>query len=121
MVHLACVDPANTTSLAVDSSLKKTLPTVLYEPLSGVPGSLALLEKPFRSKDAPYPGRWIFDMQAKGEVGKICIWDRPGYGFSQIISSSDLGIVADAVWEALELAGETKASKFLLAAEGYGG
>jgi pimeloyl-ACP methyl ester carboxylesterase len=83
---------------------------------------LALFADPLvpSSSDAVNPGRWLLDLQEKGDVGKVCIWDRPGYGFSQVLSNADLGDVADSLWQALETAGETQ-NKFMLVGEGYGG
>ncbi|ORY34831.1 hypothetical protein BCR39DRAFT_132887 [Naematelia encephala] len=122
-VHLACMDPpANLTRHQSLTRKPKTLPTVLYEPPSGVPGSLALLSTPLppAGESAENPGRWILDLQAAGEVGRVCVWDRPGYGFSEVMSTADLGDVADALWAALSEANEAKSS-FALIGEGYGG
>jgi hypothetical protein len=71
--------------------------------------------------DAVNPGRWLFDLQTQGKVGRVCTWDRPGYGFSQVLNNADLGKVADALWLALKASGETRGREFLLAGEGYGG
>lgn len=129
-VHLACQDPPNSTSILTNSlPLKqpKKLPTIIYEPSSGIPGSIALLDSvlPPSSVNATNPGRWLFDLQEQGEVGRVCVWDRPGYGFSEVLGSADLGLVADSLWLALEAAGEVDIAKkghgFLLAGEGYGG
>lgn len=119
-VHLACVDPRNSSRSHAAGSLA---PTILYEPPSGVPGSLALLETPLPPSDetAHNPGRWLLDMQERGEVGKVCAWDRPGYGFSDVLVHADLGQVTDVLWQALKEQGETKDSKFMLVGEGYGG
>ena len=99
------------------------LPTIFYESPSGVPGSLALLDVPLPpgTIEAENPGRWLFDLQQKGGLGRVCTWDRPGYGFSDVMSDADLGSIADALWLALDGAGETKGRKFTLVGEGYGG
>jgi pimeloyl-ACP methyl ester carboxylesterase len=129
-VHLACVDPPNLTHIAGSQpytppleAAPHDLPTTLYESASGVPGSLALLDIPLipSSEDAVNPGRWLFDLQTEGKVGRVCTWDRPGYGFSQVLGNADLGKVADALWLALESAGETEGREFVLVGEGYGG
>lgn len=105
----------------------KKLPTIIYEPSSGIPGSIALLDSvlPPSSVNATNPGGWLLDMQEQGEVGRVCVWDRPGYGFSEVLESADLGLVAEALYLALEAAGEVDIAKkgtgFLLAGEGYGG
>lgn len=114
-VHLACSSPSNSTEL-------KSQPTIIYESSSGVPGSLAVLDYPPipSASDAHLPGQWLFDMQDRGEVGRVCVWDRPGYGFSEVLGNADLGKVADALWLALKAHGETK-QKFTLVGEGYGG
>jgi pimeloyl-ACP methyl ester carboxylesterase len=120
-IHLACQDASDS------STAKKHLPTIIYEPSSGIPGSLALLETPLvpSSVNATNPGRWLFDMQAKGHVGRVCVWDRPGYGFSEVLSSADLGMVADALYKVLDSQGEVKKAEtgagFMLVGEGYGG
>ncbi|ORX37835.1 hypothetical protein BD324DRAFT_623489 [Kockovaella imperatae] len=126
-VHLACVDPINSTasSFLVQSKGKKEskLPTVLYESPSGVPGSLALLNHPLPPSDldAENPGKWIFDLQSQGHVGRVCVWDRPGYGFSDVLSGADLGNVADTLYSALDLSDNIgKNGQFVLVGEGYG-
>ena len=102
-------------------------PTIIYEPSSGVPGSLALLDTPLppASAEAENPGRWLMDMQEKGEIGRVCVWDRPGYGFSEVLAGADLGNVADTLYQVLESLGEIKEAEggvgFMLIGEGYGG
>ncbi|WVR08105.1 hypothetical protein IAU60_005151 [Kwoniella sp. DSM 27419] len=111
-IHLAC-SPGNS-----------SLPTIVYTSSSGVPGSLALLPTPLvpASEDAENPGRWLFDMQEQGQVGRVCTWDRPGYGFSDVLSDADLGGVSDALWDALQATNVTHKRKgLLLVGEGYGG
>jgi len=130
-VHLACTDPPPTNRSELQSTLERNrgsrlktqLPTIIYESPSGVPGSLALLDIPLPpgSEDSENPGRWIFDLQQQGGLGRVCTWDRPGYGFSEVMSNADLGGVADALWLALDQAGESKGRKFMLVGEGYGG
>jgi pimeloyl-ACP methyl ester carboxylesterase len=63
-------------------------------------------------------------MQEAGHVGRVCVWDRPGYGFSEILDSADLGRVSDALYRVLDQAGEIAGAKkagFMLVGEGYGG
>ncbi|KAK8849618.1 hypothetical protein IAR55_004953 [Kwoniella newhampshirensis] len=113
-VHIACT-PAPSNS---------SLPTVIYTSPSGVPGSLALFPSPLVPSgiDATNPGRWIFDLQEKDQVGRVCTWDRPGYGFSDVLGGADLGIVADSLWLALKGVNETDKSRGLvMVGEGYGG
>lgn len=112
-------------------------PTIIYEAPSGVPGSIAHLTparvpsstNPFPiprppnngtdiSGSSPYPGSWILSLQNTHKVGRVCVWDRPGYGFSES-GSVELGQVADALWEALGKAGEK--GPYLLVGDGYGG
>ncbi|RXK41819.1 hypothetical protein M231_00818 [Tremella mesenterica] len=121
-VHLACVEPGNATeNIGRFPYRRHDLPTILYEAPSGVPGSLAILNPAVSLNNDDIPGRWIFEMQEKGEVGRVCIWDRPGYGFSEVLPRADLGDVVDALWLALEQAEVTKNIKFVLVGEGYGG
>ena len=127
-VHLACTDAPNRNrthhkSLLAAPRSSANVPTILYESPSGVPGSLALLDVPLPpgSEDAENPGRWIFDLQQRGELGRVCVWDRPGYGFSEVMNDADLGGIADALWLALNQAGEIDGRKFMLVGEGYGG
>lgn len=114
------------------------VPTIIYEAPSGVPGSIAHLKparlpyknNPFpvprppnngtvdESQSSPYPGSWILSLQASHKVGRVCVWDRPGYGFSDS-GSTELGQVADALQEALEKTGEK--GPFILVGDGYGG
>jgi pimeloyl-ACP methyl ester carboxylesterase len=132
-IHLTCTNPpSNETETATGlhraelpwhTAAKSHLPTILYEGPSGVPGSLSLLEYPLppANEGAENPGRWIWDMQKRGEVGRVCTWDRPGYGFSEMLSGADLGGVADALYQTLDQAGEIGSSQFLLVGEAYGG
>jgi hypothetical protein len=135
-IQISCFDstlPDNSTSSLVQSgkpnhSPKKPtrLPTILYEPSSGIPGSLALLDTPLPpSSGGDNPGNWIVDLQKRGEVGRICIWDRPGYGFSDVLQGASLGSISDALYEGLKSLGEVDLAKksggFVLVGEGYGG
>jgi pimeloyl-ACP methyl ester carboxylesterase len=137
-IHLACRDPPSTSNdtsddfaqqalhrpeLAWHKSAKSRLPTIIYEGPSGVPGSLSLLEYPLppANEGAENPGRWLWDMQSRGEVGRVCSWDRPGYGFSEMLSGADLGGVADALYQTLDQAGEIRDGQMLLVGEAYGG
>jgi hypothetical protein len=112
-------------------------PTIIYEAPSGVPGSIAHL-KPARvpsstnpfpiprppnngtdiSGSSPFPGSWVISLQKSRKVGRVCVWDRPGYGFSES-GPVELGMVADSLWEALGKAGEK--GPYLLIGDGYGG
>lgn len=132
-VHLACSDPPSlqspNSSELHNSHINKgksDFPTILYESASGIPGSIALLPLPLlptTTENATNPGRWLFDLQAKGQVGRICVWDRPGYGFSENAVGSNIGTTVDVLWEALKQAGEVdKATEgFTLVGEGFGG
>ncbi|WWC65769.1 uncharacterized protein I303_108391 [Kwoniella dejecticola CBS 10117] len=113
-IHLSC------------TSSNSSLPTVVYTSSSGVPGSLALLPTPLPpvAEGAQNPGRWLFDLQEQGRLGNVCTWDRPGYGFSDVLSNADLGSISDALWEALDSAGvirDSKKEELLMVGEGYGG
>ncbi|WVQ96013.1 hypothetical protein IAU59_003113 [Kwoniella sp. CBS 9459] len=116
-LHLAC------------TSGNSSLPTIVYTSPSGVPGSLALLPSPLApaNEDAENPGRWLFDLEERGKVGRVCTWDRPGYGFSDVLSNADLGGIADALWEGLKVGeivtreNKLKGKGFMLVGEGYGG
>ncbi|OCF43814.1 hypothetical protein I317_02256 [Kwoniella heveanensis CBS 569] len=116
-LHLAC------------TSGNSSLPTIVYTSPSGVPGSLALLPSPLApaNEDAENPGRWLFDLQERGEVGRVCTWDRPGYGFSDVLSNADLGGIADALWEGLKVGNivsrqnKARGKGLMLVGEGYGG
>lgn len=97
------------------------MPTVLYEGASGVPGSLALLDfAPIPSgEDSVLPGKWIYDMQEEGKLGRVCVWDRPGYGFSEVLGGADLGNIAESLWLALDKLGEH--NELAVVGEGFGG
>ena len=112
-------------------------PTIIYEAPSGVPGSLAHV-RPARVKNpynpfpqptppnngtdinqvSPYPGSWILSLQKARKVSRVCVWDRPGYGFSDS-GPVELGMVADSLQQALEKAGEK--GPYILVGDGYGG
>ncbi|WWC73747.1 uncharacterized protein I206_107719 [Kwoniella pini CBS 10737] len=113
-IHLSC-----TTS-------NSSLPTIVYTSSSGIPGSLALLPTPLppAPEGSQNPGRWLFDLEEQGKLGRVCTWDRPGYGFSDVLSNADLGSISDALWESLDNAGIIKDSKkegLVMVGEGYGG
>ncbi|KAG8959207.1 hypothetical protein FRC03_008293 [Tulasnella sp. 419] len=58
-------------------------------------------------------------MRERGEIGRVCIWDRPGYGFSDASESTEVGATVNALWEAL---GQSKEKgPFVLVGAGYGG
>lgn len=80
---------------------------------------------------------WIDSMQAKGEVGRVCYWDRPGFGWSDNAPSPmSAGNAADAlskllnawkirtkerVGEALVEINEKPAAGWVLVSHGIGG
>ena len=119
-IHIACSDPPNSTSLTRPFPHKR-LPTVLYESASGVPGSLATLDYPLPPSDeeTELPGKWILDMQEEGRVGRVCVWDRPGYGFSDVLGGAELGTIAESLWLALDEVKEH--SDLVVVGEGFGG
>ena len=122
-VHIACTVPhrrSHVSGSSVDQRFTplEDLPTVFYNSPSGDPGSLALLDAP--DENTTYPGSWVFALQEQGVIGRVCTWDRPGYGFSEVMSGADLGNVADGLWDALRGVGESAERGWLLVGEGYG-
>ena len=112
-------------------------PTILYEAPSGVPGTIAYLPaarvpNPNRrlpypqppnngteiNQVSPYPGSWIVALQAAHKVARVCTWDRPGYGFSDM-GPVELGMVAETLHQALTTSGEK--GPFIVVGDGYGG
>lgn len=69
-------------------------------------------------EDSVIPGKWIMDMQAEGHVGRVCVWDRPGYGFSEVLGGAELGSIAESLWLALDHIGEK--GKLAVVGEGFG-
>ncbi|KAJ6264636.1 hypothetical protein Dda_0785 [Drechslerella dactyloides] len=62
---------------------------------------------------------WAHDAYVNGTIGRLCYWDRPGYGFSDVAPSPlSAGMVADALSEALAKIGE--AGPFILVSHGVG-
>ena len=147
-IHIACIPSgaSNSSVAAAASPSKSTRPLVLmYEPPSGVPGSLALLNEPIApdGPDAVYPGQWLVQAHKDEKLPKgatVCVWDRPGYGFSDVLPGADLGTISMALTSAIKAQGvsaleasdiESEASKggkskkedaqFVLVGEGYGG
>ncbi|CAE6455148.1 unnamed protein product [Rhizoctonia solani] len=111
-VHLACSGPTSMTSppsllntTASGRGKIRDVPTVLYESMRGVPGSLG--------------GDWVVNLRETGRVGRVCVWDRPGYGFSDNGPSAEMGHVSDALWQALQHEGEE--GPYVLVGAGYGG
>ncbi|KAG8924101.1 ubiquitin-specific protease ubp2 [Tulasnella sp. 417] len=111
-VHLACAGPNTVHQLnnsAYADALKPgslhQVPTILYEAPSKVSGTEG--------------AEWLLNMRDRGEVGRVCLWDRPGYGFSDTSPDAEIGAIEDALWQALENNGEK--GPYLLVAEGYGG
>ncbi|KAG8711467.1 hypothetical protein FRC11_002727 [Ceratobasidium sp. 423] len=111
-VHLACSGPTSMTpppdllnATAGGRGKIRDVPTVLYESMRGVPGSVG--------------GDWVVNMREAGRVGRVCVWDRPGYGFSDNGPSAEMGHVSDALWQALQHQGEE--GPYVLVGAGYGG
>lgn len=118
-VHLACEEPAGpiveTDSLAPRN---KVLRTVLIEADQGVAGQVG--------------AKWVLDALHAGNLSdgdnlvRVCYWDRPGYGLSDNIPSSEFPFVVRALSQALDQAGElarfssSKRSGLILVGEGYG-
>lgn len=48
----------------------------------------------------------------------MCVWDRPGYGFSEVLGSAELGSIAESLWLALDKMEET--GDLALVGEGFG-
>lgn len=69
-------------------------------------------------EDSVIPGKWILDMQEEGRVGRVCVWDRPGYGFSDVLGGAQLGSIAESLWLALDKVGET--GDLAVVGEGFG-
>lgn len=85
-VHLACVG-----NKSVDNS---EFPTILLE---GGSGPVEHTLQPF-----------IDEVYSRGSIGRYCYWDRPGFAWSDNAPSPhSAGMSADALAEALSLAGET--------------
>ncbi|PYH99998.1 hypothetical protein BO71DRAFT_446237 [Aspergillus ellipticus CBS 707.79] len=92
-VHLACVGNTSTTTTTTHSNNKKKPPTILLEAGEG-PVEHTL--QPFL--DSAYQS---------GLIDRYCYWDRPGFGWSDNSPSPySAGMAADALSEALALAGE---------------
>ncbi|GES59715.1 integral membrane protein [Aspergillus terreus] len=100
-VHLACVgDPKDT------NNKNNTTPTVLLE--AG--------ENPAEHTLQPF----IDDVYRSGAIPRYCYWDRPGFGWSDNAPSPySAGMAADALSEALALAGEE--GPWVLVSAGVGG
>ncbi|PKX89665.1 uncharacterized protein P174DRAFT_454682 [Aspergillus novofumigatus IBT 16806] len=98
-VHLACVGPLNGTT---DGNGK---PTVLLE---GGEGPVEHSLQPF-----------IDNVYKQGLIDRYCYWDRPGYAWSDNAPSPhSAGMAADALSEALALAGEE--GPWILVSSGVG-
>lgn len=99
-IHLACV---GNQSYYKDG---KTMPTVLLE------GGFMPVEDSFED--------WIYDAHTNGTIGRYCYWDRPGLGWSDNAPSPhSAGMSADAISEALAIAGEE--GPWILVSAGIGG
>lgn len=98
-VHLACVGDVTT-----DASGKR-LPTVLLE--AG--------EEPVESSLEI----WAYAAYQNGSIGRYCVWDRPGYGWSDNAPSPhSAGMSADNLAEVLAIKGEE--GPWVLVSSGYG-
>jgi pimeloyl-ACP methyl ester carboxylesterase len=99
-VHLACV--GNQTY----DRKGNANPTVLLE------GGYMPVEYSFED--------WVYDAWSNGTIDRYCYWDRPGLGFSDNAPSPhSAGMSADAISEALALAGEE--GPWILVSAGIGG
>ncbi|GFF89341.1 uncharacterized protein C23C11.06c [Aspergillus lentulus] len=100
-VHLACVGRMNGTT----DGNGKTPPTVLLE---GGEGPVEHSLQPF-----------IDNIYKQGLIDRYCYWDRPGYAWSDNAPSPhSAGMAADALSEALALAGEE--GPWILVSSGIG-
>ncbi|KAF3906200.1 hypothetical protein ABW20_dc0101351 [Dactylellina cionopaga] len=62
---------------------------------------------------------WAHENYVNGTIGRLCYWDRPGYGFSDVAPSPlSAGMAADALSEALVKINET--GPFILVSHGIG-
>lgn len=62
---------------------------------------------------------WAHENYVNGTIGRLCYWDRPGYGFSDVAPSPlSAGMAADALSEALAAAGEE--GPWILVSHGVG-
>ncbi|KAF3907127.1 hypothetical protein ABW21_db0204619 [Orbilia brochopaga] len=62
---------------------------------------------------------WAHEAYVEGVIGRLCYWDRPGYGFSDVAPSPlSAGMAADALSEALAKIGES--GPFILVSHGVG-
>ncbi|KAG8963274.1 hypothetical protein FRC05_004790, partial [Tulasnella sp. 425] len=115
-VHLSCTGPntlrppngtvaGSTASENFKPGRVRRVPTILYESPSKVSGTEG--------------ADWLLEMRDRGEVGRVCMWDRPGYGFSDASPDAEVGAIENALWQALEKNGEK--GPYLLVGEGYGG
>ena len=99
-VHLACIG-----NVSYDADGKRG-PTVLVE-----------------AGENPVEGsfeNWIYDSYQNGTIDRYCYWDRPGIAWSDNAPSPhSAGMSADALSEALALAGEQ--SPWVLVSAGVGG
>ncbi|RAK74818.1 uncharacterized protein BO72DRAFT_189582 [Aspergillus fijiensis CBS 313.89] len=101
-VHLNCVGSPNTTT----TQYLDDVPTVLIE---GGEGPVEHTLQPF-----------IDNAYQSGLVPRYCYWDRPGFGWSDNAPSPfSAGMAADALSEALALAGEE--GPWVLVSAGVGG
>ncbi|EJU02534.1 hypothetical protein DACRYDRAFT_115593 [Dacryopinax primogenitus] len=103
-IHIACAGQRNNTVPPSLVSAGKQRPVMLYESMSGIPGTLG--------------GEWVFRLAEEG-VERACIWDRPGYGFSDSSPGSDVPHVTEALHSALKRMDES--GPFMLIGAGYGG
>ena len=99
-IHFACVGEQTYNK---DGSKK---PTVLLE------GGYMPVEDTFED--------WVYDAHTNGTIDRYCYWDRPGLGWSDNAPSPHSGgMSADAISEALAIAGEE--GPWILVGAGIGG
>ena len=77
-----------------------------------------LLESPQSPSESNFE-HWAYSAYQNGTISRYCYWDRPGYAWSDCAPSPhSAGMSADALSEALALAGER--GPYIVVAAGYG-
>jgi pimeloyl-ACP methyl ester carboxylesterase len=62
---------------------------------------------------------WLIDLQNEQKIGRVCYWDRPGYGYSDSVSSPfSIGSAVDVLSSSLNDSPDTK---YMLVSHGVGG
>lgn len=88
-VHLSCYGDVHKSTIDTDNKPKKRQPVILVE------GGQLTLSEEFQE--------WIEELYNLGLIERYCIWDRPGYAFSDLAPSPLLiGIVSEYLAQALE-------------------